>query len=294
MVKTMLSLAYFCAVLGLLPLVGQTKSESADHPLSIIDAHTHTNFRTEAASSSRDRTSEQEYFREWKEAGVVGAVVMESRHPEETTHLSNPNVVYCGGVDIPVDSARLEEGLRSGRYSCLKIYLGYVWHYAYDPGYEPAYQLASKYHVPVVFHTGDNDSKHAKVKFAEPLAIDEVAVDHPDVTFVIAHCGNPWIESAAEVAYKNDNVFLECSGMLAGDLRKLPVTKVDTYVVNPIRWIFGYVENPKKFMFGSDWPVVNLPSYVEAYKRAIPREYWQDVFHDNVVRVFHLEKKFGP
>ena len=42
-------------------------------------------------------------------------------------------------------------------------------------------------------------------------------------TFVIAHCGNPWIESAAEVAYKNPNVYIECSAMLTGDHR--PNTK---------------------------------------------------------------------
>jgi hypothetical protein len=68
--------------------------------------------------------------------------------------------------------------------------LGYVHRYAYDRQYEPIYRLAQKYDVPVVFHTGDTNSVRAKIKFADPLTIDEVAVDHPKVTFVIAHCGN--------------------------------------------------------------------------------------------------------
>jgi hypothetical protein len=55
------------------------------------------------------------------------------------------------------------------------------------------------------------------VKFSHPLTIDEVAVDHPDITFVIAHAGNPWIESAAEVAYKNPNVYLDGSAFVIGD-----------------------------------------------------------------------------
>jgi predicted TIM-barrel fold metal-dependent hydrolase len=149
--------------------------------------------------------------------------------------------------------------------------------------------MAEKYDVPVVFHTGDTSSTRAKLKFADPLTIDEVAVDHPKVRFVIAHCGNPWIESAAEVAYKNPNVYLEGSALLIGDLDQMPREKVDLYVVRPLSWIFGYVEDPTKLMFGSDWPLTEISSYVKAFKRAIPREHWQAVFHDNAVRVFKLK-----
>ena len=109
-----------------------------------------------------------------------------------------------------------------------KIYLGYVHRYAYDPVYRPYYEFAGKYKVPVVFHTGDTASKRAKLKYADPLTVDEVAVDYPNTTFVIAHCGNPWIESAAEVAYKNDNVYLECSALLTGDLSSMRPRQVET------------------------------------------------------------------
>ena len=46
--------------------------------------------------------------------------------------------------------------------------------------------------MPVFFHTGDTYSPEAKLKFAHPLGVDEVAVDHPDVKFVLCHLGNPW------------------------------------------------------------------------------------------------------
>jgi len=123
------------------------------------------------------------------------------------------------------------------------------------------------------------------------LTIDEVAVDHPKVTFVIAHCGNPWIESAAEVAYKNPNVYLEGSALLIGDLTRSPREKVDTFVVKPLSWIFGYLENPTKLMFGSDWPLTDMRSTIEAFKRAIPPEHWKAVFHDNAARVFRFPPK---
>jgi predicted TIM-barrel fold metal-dependent hydrolase len=108
------------------------------------------------------------------------------------------------------------------------------------------------------------------------------------VRFVIAHCGNPWIESAAEVAYKNPNVFLECSAMVVGDSARLRRLDLDQLVVRPIAWVFTYVEDPSKLMFGSDWPLVDVASYVEAYKRAIPREHWRKVFYENALRVFKI------
>jgi predicted TIM-barrel fold metal-dependent hydrolase len=172
-----------------------------------------------------------------------------------------------------------------------------VHRFAYDQAYEPIYKLAEKYDVPVVYHTGDTYSTRAKLKYADPLTIDEVAVDHPRVRFVIAHCGNPWIESAAEVTYKNPNVFMECSALLIGDLSQTPKEKVDTYVTRPIAWIFGYIEDPGKLMFGTDWPLNRIKPYLDAYKNAIPREHWKAVFHDNAVKVFkfpgwqELEKK---
>jgi len=43
-------------------------------------------------------------------------------------------------------------------------------------------------------------------------------------------------------------------------------------------------------MFGTDWPLVSIKPYVEAHKRAIPKEHWRAVFHDNAVRVFKLQK----
>ena len=66
----------------------------------------------------------------------------------------------------------------------------------------------------MVFHTGDTYSSRGKLKYADPLTIDEVAVDHRDVRFVIAHAGYLWIQSAAEVTYKNSNVFIEASAFM--------------------------------------------------------------------------------
>jgi hypothetical protein len=277
------------------------KRENSRRPktsgLLIIDAHTHADFSDRLEKTRRVLVTRQQYFEEWRRAGVVGAIAHTHSENENPPDLRDQNVMTCMGISAQPKVPLIEEGFRSGRYGCIKIYLGYVHQYAYDKNYEPAYQLAEKYDVPVVFHTGDTDSTRAKLKFADPLTIDEVAVDHPKVRFVIAHCGNPWIESAAEVAYKNPNVYLEGSAFLIGNLDRMPRQKVDAYVVRPLSWVFGYVEDPTKLMFGSDWPLTDIYSYVKAFKRAIPREHWKAVFHDNAVRVFRLKvasKRSGP
>jgi hypothetical protein len=264
----------------------------ADDPdgLQIIDAHTHTMFSGKPERSSDIRMTEEEYFKEMKEAGVIGAVAHVARNGEDYKNLRSKNIIHCFGLEAKVDEKRLESGLKSGQFGCIKVYLGYVHQYAYDKNYAPAYKLAEKYQVPVVFHTGDTYSSTAMLKYAHPLTIDEVAVRYPKINFVIAHCGNPWIRSAAEVAYKNANVYLDGSAFLVGHLEKSSKEKLEEYVVKPLKWIFGYLEDPKKLMFGTDWPLVNMKSYVAIFKEAIPKEHWKAVFYDNAARVFKFKQ----
>lgn len=258
--------------------------------LPIIDAHIHTAFTGEKERTSGLPITLEEYTAEMREAGVVAAVAHTKKNGDGYVDLRAQHIIHCAGVEAKVEVARVEAGLQSGKYRCIKIYLGYVHQYASDAAYEPAYALAEKYDVPVVFHTGDTYSSDGKLKYSDPLTLDEVAVDHRKVRFVIAHCGNPWIESAAEVAYKNPNVYLEGSALLIGELTKAPRDKVDTYAVRPLSWIFGYLEDPTKLMFGTDWPLTPVGPYVEVFKKAIPRQHWRAVFHDNAARVFKLEQ----
>lgn len=290
LIGTITLLLLICISTALSPVAVTHTVNAQDAPLRIIDAHTHTDFSGGPERSSGIPKTEAQYFKEWQEAGVVGAVAHVSPTGANFHELKNRDVIYCAGVGTKLDAREIESGLKAGKYGCIKIYLGYVHRYAYDPEYEVVYKLAQQYDVPVVFHTGDTYTPGAKLKYADPLTIDEVAVDHPRVRFVIAHCGNPWIQSAAEVTYKNPNVFMECSAMLLGNMDQLPKDKVETYVTKPISWVFGYLEDPSKLMFGTDWPLTAIKPYVDAYKRAIPKEHWNAVFHDNAARVFKFRK----
>ena len=274
-------------IIGVALLVGCDGTPPPPIP-EIIDVHVHTTFTNAPEPASGILETQEQLLAEMAEAGVVGAVSHQSLDGSGWVDLSAQGVIHCVTPGDEIDIERVQRALESRTHRCIKIYLGYVPRFASDVAYEPVYALARQYDVPVVFHTGDTYSSRAKLKYAHPLTIDEVAVDHPDVTFVIAHAGYPWYVTAAEVTYKNPNVFIEASAFLVGDIAKEPPEWAGTYIVEPIAWIFGYIEDPSKMLFGSDWPLVRITTYAEAYRAAIPREHWQAVFHDNAVRVFKM------
>ncbi|MBA4065869.1 MAG: amidohydrolase [Isosphaera sp.] len=185
--------------------------------------------------------------------------------------------------------ARVEAVLRQGRVKALKVYLGYL-HYGPDhPGYRPYYALAAKYLVPVVFHTGDPYSRKAKVKFARPLPVDDVAVDFPDTRFVLAHFGNPWLADAAEVVYKNPNVWADLSGFLVGDreaFARYGKAGVLGRAADRVRAAIEFTGAPDRFLFGSDWPLAPVAVYRDFVRTLFPEEEHPAVFRDNARTLF--------
>ncbi len=186
---------------------------------------------------------------------------------------------------------RVEAFLTTGRVRALKAYLGYL-HYPPDhSSYRPYYELAERYRLPVVFHTGDTYSPYARLRLAHPLAIDDVAVDHPRVNFVLAHLGNPWLTDAAEVVYKNMNVWADLSGLAIGDAATFADPERQELlqeVAAGVRRAFRYAERPNRFLYGSDWPLAPMPAYRVLIASAIPEVYHPLVFEGNARTLFRI------
>jgi predicted TIM-barrel fold metal-dependent hydrolase len=186
---------------------------------------------------------------------------------------------------------RVAAELAAGRVKALKAYLGYLHYAPDDSGYRPYYELAERFRLPVIFHTGDTYSPLAKLRFARPLPVDDVAVDHPRVRFVLAHLGNPWLTDAAEVVYKNVNVWADLSGLSVGgaeafadeDRRQaLEEARAD------LGRAFRYAERPNRFLYGSDWPLAPMAEYKGFIASALPEEHHPAVFEDNARLLFHF------
>jgi predicted TIM-barrel fold metal-dependent hydrolase len=186
---------------------------------------------------------------------------------------------------------RCEEVLAAGKVVALKGYLGYLHYEPAHPHYRRYFELAGQYRVPVMLHTGDTFSPQAKLKYAHPLGVDEVAVDHPQTRFVMCHVGNPWTTDCAEVVYKNMNVWADLSGLMVGDDADFASeegrdTAAD--LAHEIRRAMRYSERPNRFLYGTDWPLAPMPAYRDFIREAVPPEYHACVFEENARRLFRL------
>jgi uncharacterized protein len=188
---------------------------------------------------------------------------------------------------------RAAEFLASGQVRALKGYLGYLHCGPDHPGYRPYYELAARYQAPFFFHTGDTYSPRAKVRYAHPLLVDDVAVDHPDVRFILAHLGNPWLTDAAEVVYKNVNVWADLSGLAVGDVEAFEGEtrqEVLRETKEALARAFRYAERPNRFLYGSDWPLAPMSSYAKLIRSAIPEVFHEQVFEENARSLFHFAR----
>lgn len=238
-------------------------------------------------------------------AGIRHALAMgqRSHSPEDPLGVAStlriaqlvPGLHVVGMADPTRSDAehiqRVEAVLASGRVRALKGYLGYLPCGPDHPGYQPYFELAARYRVPFIFHTGDTYSPRAKLRYSLPLAVDEVAVDHGDVRFVLAHCGNPWVMDAAEVVYKNINVWADLSGLVVGDAAAFQAEERQEgleQTIRALREAFRYAERPNRFLYGSDWPLAPMAVYRDFIRAAIPEDYHPQIFEENARLLFRI------
>jgi predicted TIM-barrel fold metal-dependent hydrolase len=83
-----------------------------------------------------------------------------------------------------------------------------------DDALASIYRTAEEHGLPVTIHTGTSIFPGARNRFADPMDSDDVAVDFPKLKILLAHAGRPlYMETAAFLARRHPNVFLELSGI---------------------------------------------------------------------------------
>ena len=144
------------------------------------------------------------------------------------------------------------------------------------------WQLAEVYReceargVPVMFHTGTSVFPRARNVFADPMPIDDVAVDFPRLPIILAHAGRPLHgETAFFLARRHPNVHLDLSG--------IPPKSLPRYVPNLARIA-------DKVLWGTDWPapgVVSPRRNVEEFRAlGLGDEIERHVLSENARRLF--------
>jgi hypothetical protein len=138
------------------------------------------------------------------------------------------------------------------------------------------YRAAEKAGLPVMFHTGTSVFPGARSKFGDPLALDDIAQDFPDLTILMAHGGRPlWCETAFYLARNRSNVYL--------DISSIPAPRL-------LEWFPSIEKVADKVLFGSDWPGPGIPGVKEEIDavRALPLSdgFMEKLFVGNAHRIF--------
>lgn len=114
------------------------------------------------------------------------------------------------------------------------------------PGLADVYRVAQDAGVPVTIHTGTSIFPGARSRLGDPMDVDDVAVDFPRLTILLAHGGRPlWMEAAFFLVRRHPNVYLELSG--------IPPAKLLEYFPR-LEEIAG------KTVWGTDWPSPGIQS----------------------------------
>lgn len=264
--------------------------------MKIIDAHFHLfpqDARHAGLAEAVGHHNSMEHLRQvYRELGMVHGVVMGNHNLDADCPTYPPELLhYCVGVNDVRDGQeleRVERHLQRPQCCGVKIYAGYNKIWLSDPVYEPIYALAARYDKPVSIHMGLTANPRGHLKYSHPLTLDEVAADHPKTRFVMCHFGNPFLESASAVVEKNPNVFADLSGLLEGRFVPAEYFRSHANYVGSLRGYMECTECWDKFMYGTDWPIVNLGEYIEFVKGIVPEEHWDKVFFENANRIYGL------
>ncbi len=157
-------------------------------------------------------------------------------------------------IDQEYDRAVGELGCRG-----IKLALSYQ---AVDPMSAAAFRLFDRLQsdgLPIVFHNGMSASPDAVLRYAHPLAMDEVAIAFPRLKMILAHTSHPWYEDCMSVVRKHPNVWTDISGMPSRPWMAWRAMRV-----------FHEFSATHKMLFGSDWVLWTTQETMDGL-RAIPR-----------------------
>jgi hypothetical protein len=111
------------------------------------------------------------------------------------------------------------------------------------------YEEAQRLRLPVMIHTGTSVFPGARSRTGEPMAVDDVAVDFPDLKIVLAHGGRPlWMDQAFFLVRRFPNVYM--------DVSSIPPKAI-------LRYFPRLAEVAGKVLYGSDWPAPGVRSMAD-------------------------------
>jgi len=251
--------------------------------LTAFDVHVHlehTGEQTEAdkkaaayfkGGGDRDPRALAEYYRSRRMACIIFTV-------DETLsgmpRLSNDDVASfaAANADIAIAFASINphrgaDGVREARrlveaglVKGLKLHPPIQQFYANDRIAYPLYEVFAEARLPVIFHTGHSGigtgmrgGGGIRLKYGDPMPIDDVAVDFPDMPIVMAHPSFPWQDEAISICLHKPQVYIDLSGWSPKYFSPTLVQYANSLL-------------KRKVMFGSDYPMLTPDRWLSDFE----------------------------
>ena len=215
-----------------------------------------------------------QYYRERRIAAVIFPVDAEREsgfrryHNEEVAQIAAENddiLIPFASIDPHKGKMGVREARRLVRDFGIK---GFKFHPTFQ-GFYPNDRMAYDLYEAIadegaiaLFHTGQTGvgsgmrgGMGMRLKYSNPMYLDDVAVDFPDMPIVLAHPSFPWQEEALSVCQHKPNVYIDLSGWSPKYFPEILVR----YANSMLR---------KKMLFGSDWPAITPDRWLADFEQA--------------------------
>ena len=274
--------------------------------LTAIDVHVHLEAEEKSSTDEaargyfgdsgapRDAKGLAEYYRSRQMAFVVFTV---DERLSGRRHVTNDDVLAFAAehadVAMPfvsVDPTRGPEAVRearrlvaTGMVRGLKLHPPLQQFFANDRAAYPLYEVFAEAKLPVLFHTGHSGigtgqpgGGGIRLKYGNPMPIDDVAVDFPDLPIVMAHPSFPWQDEAISICLHKPSVYIDLSGWSPKYFSPTLVQYANSLL-------------KRKVLFGSDYPWITPDRWLADFEKiGIKDEVRPLILKENAVRLFGL------
>ena len=276
--------------------------------LIAIDVHVHLeteledNEANEAAKKyfgdsgvGHNRYELAEYYRSRKIGCVIFSVDerLTSRPPIPNDEVAafageNADIMFAfASVDPTRGKEAVDEAKRliaAGGIRGFKLHPPLQQFHPNDKQVYPFYEVINEARLPVIFHTGHSGigtgmpgGGGVRLKYGNPMDIDDVAVDFPDMPIIMAHPSFPWQDEAISVCLHKPQVYIDLSGWSPKYFSPTLVQYANTLL-------------KRKVLFGSDYPLIAPDRWLADFEKiAIRDDVRPLILKENALRLFGLE-----
>ena len=148
--------------------------------------------------------------------------------------------------------------------------------------YYPFYAKCCELNVPIQMQVGQSmvySQEYRTKSVGQPIALDAVACDFPELKLIGIHVGIPWHDEMISMAWKHDNIFIGCDAH-----------RPKYWPKSFIRYLNSYGQD--KIIFGTDFPVLEFKKTIDDIDAlGLKSEVRKKLLRDNVIRVYELGSK---